>query len=132
MIVAEWDAKEGMAKLEQYATWLERDWPSAAASLRVFARALGWDDQVVEFDLNHSPGQRTVGDLSSGERAALTDLNRIDAQVYEHAVGRFLRLCSQYGLELNESERVALTQRGAPAEGNPADGSVRVLRGAET
>ena len=28
------DAKEGMAKIEQYATWLERDWPSAAASLR--------------------------------------------------------------------------------------------------
>lgn len=28
------DAKEGMAKIEQYAAWLERDWPSAAASLR--------------------------------------------------------------------------------------------------
>jgi putative transposase len=28
------DAKEGRAKLEQYASWLERDWPSAAASLR--------------------------------------------------------------------------------------------------
>ena len=28
------DAQEGMAKLEQYATWLERDHPSAAASLR--------------------------------------------------------------------------------------------------
>ena len=28
------DAKEGMAKIEQYATWLEREWPSAAASLR--------------------------------------------------------------------------------------------------
>lgn len=28
------DAKEGVAKLEQYATWLERDWPSAAGSLR--------------------------------------------------------------------------------------------------
>ena len=28
------DAKEGMAKLEQYATWLEREWPGAAASLR--------------------------------------------------------------------------------------------------
>ncbi len=28
------DAKEGTAKLEQYATWLEREWPSAAGSLR--------------------------------------------------------------------------------------------------
>jgi putative transposase len=28
------DAKEGMAQLEKYATWLERDWPSAASSLR--------------------------------------------------------------------------------------------------
>jgi putative transposase len=28
------DAKEGMKKLEQYAGWLERDWPGAAASLR--------------------------------------------------------------------------------------------------
>lgn len=27
-------ADEGQAKLEQYATWLEREWPSAAASLR--------------------------------------------------------------------------------------------------
>jgi putative transposase len=28
------DAKEGIGKLEQYAGWLERDWPSAATSLR--------------------------------------------------------------------------------------------------
>lgn len=28
------DADEGMKKIEQYAGWLERDWPSAAASLR--------------------------------------------------------------------------------------------------
>ena len=28
------DAKEGTAKIEQYATWLEREWPSAAGSLR--------------------------------------------------------------------------------------------------
>jgi transposase-like protein len=28
------DADEGMKKLEQYASWLQRDWPSAAASLR--------------------------------------------------------------------------------------------------
>ena len=28
------DAKDGMAQLEKYATWLERDWPSAANSLR--------------------------------------------------------------------------------------------------
>jgi transposase-like protein len=28
------DAKEGMAQIEQYATWLERDHPGAAASLR--------------------------------------------------------------------------------------------------
>jgi len=28
------DANEGTAKIEQYASWLEREWPSAAASLR--------------------------------------------------------------------------------------------------
>lgn len=28
------EAAEGMAKLEQYASWLEREWPGAAASLR--------------------------------------------------------------------------------------------------
>lgn len=28
------EADEGIAKIEQYASWLERDWPSAAASLR--------------------------------------------------------------------------------------------------
>ena len=28
------DAKEGTAQLEKYATWLERDWPGAAGSLR--------------------------------------------------------------------------------------------------
>jgi len=28
------DLKEGKSKIEQYATWLERDWPSAAGSLR--------------------------------------------------------------------------------------------------
>jgi putative transposase len=28
------DTKEGTAKIEQYATWLEREWPSAAGSLR--------------------------------------------------------------------------------------------------
>jgi putative transposase len=28
------DADEGMTKIGQYATWLERDWPSAAGSLR--------------------------------------------------------------------------------------------------
>jgi transposase-like protein len=28
------DAKEGTAQLQKYATWLERDWPSAAGSLR--------------------------------------------------------------------------------------------------
>ena len=28
------DADEGIRKLQQYACWLEREWPSAAASLR--------------------------------------------------------------------------------------------------
>ena len=28
------EAEEGMAKIDQYASWLEREWPSAAASLR--------------------------------------------------------------------------------------------------
>jgi transposase-like protein len=33
-------AEEGQAKLEQYATWLEREWPSAAGSLREGLREL--------------------------------------------------------------------------------------------
>lgn len=35
-LVAAWklEPKEGMKKIEQYAQWLERDWPSAAGSLR--------------------------------------------------------------------------------------------------
>jgi len=35
-LAAAWklEPKEGMAKIEQYAQWLERDWPSAAGSLR--------------------------------------------------------------------------------------------------
>ena len=35
-LAAAWklDAEEGMAKIEKYAKWLERDWPSAAGSLR--------------------------------------------------------------------------------------------------
>ena len=32
----------------------------------------------------------------------LMTLNRIDAQVYGHAVGIFLRLCGRYGIELDE------------------------------
>ena len=28
------DADEGIRKVEQYAAWLEREWPAAAASLR--------------------------------------------------------------------------------------------------
>lgn len=28
------EAAEGVAKLEQYASWLEQEWPGAAASLR--------------------------------------------------------------------------------------------------
>ena len=81
-------------------------------SLRVFARALGWDVEMVEFGLNHhATGQRTLEDLSRAEMNALTSLNLIDAQVYSHAMGKLFRLCSQYGIELNESERSALTQR---------------------
>ena len=55
-------------------------------SLRVFARALGWDVEIVEFELNHATGQRTLDDLSRAEMDALTSLNLIDAEVYAHAM----------------------------------------------
>ena len=87
-------------------------------SLQVFARALGWDVETVEFELNRATGQRTLGDLSKAEMNALTSLNLIDAQVYGHAMGKLFRLCCQYGIEVNERERSALTQRGVPVAGD--------------
>ena len=81
------------------------------ASLRVFARVLDWDVEFVESALNHATGQKTLGDLSTAEMDALASLNRIDTQVYGHAVGRFLRLSRQNGIELNASETSALTRR---------------------
>ena len=101
-------------------------------SLRVFARALGWDVEMVEFGLNHhATGQRTLEDLSRAEMNALTSLNLIDAQVYGHAMRKFFRLCSQYGIELNESERSALTQRGVLVAGDTVGEFVWAVRGAE-
>jgi hypothetical protein len=85
-----------------------------AASLRVFARVLGWDVEFVESGLNHATGQKTLEDLSRDEMDALASLNRIDTQVYGHAVERFSRLCSQNGIELNERETSALTRRARP------------------
>jgi hypothetical protein len=84
-------------------------------SLRVFAGALGWDVEIVEFELNHATGQWTLADLSRAEMDALTSLNLIDVAVYGLAMERFFRLCSQYGFELSERERSSLTQRGALA-----------------
>jgi hypothetical protein len=81
-----------------------------STSLRLFARALGWDAGVPEFRRNPSTDQRTVQDLTEAEIEILTSLNLIDAQVYDHAVKRFLYLCSQYGLELKDCESSALTQ----------------------
>ncbi len=81
------------------------------ASLRVFARVLGWDVEFVESALDHATGQKTLEDLSRTELDALASLNRIDTQVYGHAVETFSRLCSQYGIELNERETSVLTRQ---------------------
>jgi hypothetical protein len=83
-------------------------------SLRLLARALGWDVEIVEFGLNRAIGQTSLEDLSTVEMDALTSLNLIDAQVYAHAVERLFRVCSQYGIELNESERSTLAERSRP------------------
>lgn len=87
-------------------------------SLRVFARALGWDVETVEFGLNQASGQRTLRDLSRAELDTLRSLNLIDIQVYGRAVEKFFRHCSQYDIELNESERSACIQRGVPVAGD--------------
>lgn len=91
-----------------------------ATSLQLFAKALGWEAEVVEYALNHASGQRTLDDLSDAERAALSRLNEIDERVYAHAAGRFLREGRAYGLEPTEKERMALARRGLLHEGDPA------------
>ena len=70
------------------------------ASLRVFARVLGWDVEVVEFELNHSTGQKTVDDLSRAEMDALTNLNRIDTQVYSMRWRSSCACAVEHGIEL--------------------------------
>lgn len=100
-------------------------------SLRVFARVLGWNVEPLEFGLNLSNGQKTVQDLSSAERDVLMSLNLIDAQVYGQALARFMHLCSQYSLELDEDERSDLSQ-GARVAGQTASESVRVIGAAES
>jgi hypothetical protein len=87
-------------------------------SLRLFASMLDWDDEIVEFELNQATGQRTLKDLTTGEMDALMDLNLIDAQVYGHAIRKFFSLCDQYGIELNDGDRSALTQRPVPMAGD--------------
>jgi hypothetical protein len=84
------------------------------ASLRVFASVLGWDMEAVQFDLNQSIGQKTVGELSGEEIEVLKGLNVVDAQVYAHGVGRFSRLCHHYGIEWNERERSSLNRWMVP------------------
>jgi hypothetical protein len=79
-------------------------------SLQVFAKVLGWDAEIVEFELNQTNGQRSLNDLAGAELDALADLNRIDDLVYKHAVGKFFRLCVQFGLEAEGSAQSALTQ----------------------
>jgi hypothetical protein len=80
-------------------------------SLRLFTKALGWEAEIIEFELNHATtGQRTLKDLSKAEIDILASLNVIDAEVYGHALGQFFRLCSRHGLELSASERSALAR----------------------
>jgi hypothetical protein len=80
-------------------------------SLLVLARALGWDLEIDEFGLNRSIGQPTLEDLSAVEIESLTSLNLIDAQVYAQARERLSSQCSQYGIELNETDCSTLTHR---------------------
>jgi hypothetical protein len=87
------------------------------SSLQVFARALGWQADVVEFGLNQAnSGQWTLKDLSRTEIEVLATLNHIDAQVYDHAVDRFLHSCRDHNVELSASERFAASPRGVPHE----------------
>lgn len=69
------------------------------ASLRLFARVLGYAGEVIEPRLNTaSAGQQTVADLTPAELAAVRDCTRIDAAVYEYAAGRFRALCERSGV----------------------------------
>ena len=88
-------------------------------SLQVFAKVLGWDIHAAEFELNHAAtGQKTLANLSSAEIEALTNLNAIDIQIYEHAIEMFSCLCRDHGLEIHEQERLALTRRGIRGPGH--------------
>ncbi len=98
-------------------------------SLRVFARVLGWDVEIEEFEMNRAPGQATLEDLSSAELDALTSLNLIDVEVYAHAMRNMFRLCSQHGIELNEDERSALIQRVDPVADDTGGEFVQALQG---
>jgi Galactose-3-O-sulfotransferase len=84
-----------------------------SASLRLISKALAWDAEVEEFELNQAKGQKTLKDLSRSEIDTLSSLNLIDAQLYGHAIGKFLRACRRYGIELNEDEGSALSRRGS-------------------
>jgi hypothetical protein len=81
-----------------------------SASLRVFASVLDWDMEAVQFDLNQSIGQKTLGELSGAEIEVLKSLNVIDAQVYAHGVRRFSHLCRHHCIDWNERERSTLNR----------------------
>lgn len=88
-----------------------------AASLKVFARVLGWDVEIPEYRLNRSHGQRTLAELSRRDREALASLNEVDSQVYAHAIGRFVGHCRKHGIELDAGERSAFGARAIAEDG---------------
>jgi hypothetical protein len=73
------------------------------ASLRIFARLLGWEGEITEVSLNTAPpGQRSRTSLSATEIQTLADLNVVDTQLYQHALKLFLDTCQAYGIPLEE------------------------------
>jgi hypothetical protein len=76
------------------------------ASLRLYAKVLGWDGEVEEHRVNRAAtGQKTVADLTPGERETLTRLNWIDIQVYKAAREVFRRQCDQHGVAIDDPLR---------------------------
>ena len=70
------DAKEGTPKLEQYATWLERERPSAAESLR---KGL---DELFTINRLHFPGElrrcpETTDLIENGHSALRVRVRRV-------------------------------------------------------
>jgi hypothetical protein len=75
-----------------------------AATVRLFARVLGWQGEFPEPRLNTAAeGQKSVRDLAPEELAALAECNAIDLDVYRHAWARFRELCGRHGIDTDDA-----------------------------